>query len=333
MNKIEYIKNILMNKPMIPAKMLAQAYAPSNIALVKYWGKRHTELNLPVTSSLSISLANKGAFCKLSISDVKQHCYSLNGKDINQDSNFAKRLQAYLNLFIPADLFLQVETSSNIPIAAGLASSACGFAAITKALNELFNWQLDNKQLSMLARLGSGSAARSLWDGFVYWHAGKTDDGIDCYAELLPYSWPNLRVGLLLIDETEKMLSSREAMQFTMQTSPFYVNWPTQVDTALQQIIAALQAKDFNLFGQIAEANALAMHATMLTAWPPILYWQAETVTLMQKIWQLRKTGLPLYFTQDAGPNLKLLFLAEHEIQIKAQFPNLEIVKPFNKES
>lgn len=329
LTKENIVQLVLNNKPLKPVLNTAQAYAPANIALAKYWGKRNENLNLPFTSSLSLSLGNYGANTA-----VKEHTgqdrYVLN--DVEQDKNteFSQRLAAYLDLFRPhSDFHFLIETTSTVPIAAGVASSAAGFAALCLALNDFFGWHLSKEQLSILTRLGSGSAARSLWPGFVQWHAGIAEDGMDSYAEKLDYHWPELRMGLLLLSTEKKHTSSREAMQRTVRTSPFYNRWPQQVAHAVVNLRKAIQNQDFNCLGRTAEENALAMHATMLTAHPTICYWLPETLATMQKIWQLRESGISVYFTQDAGSNLKLLFLADQILMLSQLFPELIIIDPF----
>ena len=175
----------------------------------------------------------------------------------------------------------------------------------------------------MLARLGSGSAARSLWPGFVLWHRGERDDGMDSYADPLETVWPELRIGLLIEHSEAKAVSSRDAMNRTTQTSPFYKEWPTIVERDLQTMQAAIECKDFELLGETAERNALAMHATMMAAHPPVLYWQTSTVATIHQVWQLRDQGVPVYFTQDAGANLKLLYLENDEVMLNSYFPYL----------
>ena len=313
-----------------PMHTSASAYAPSNIALCKYWGKRDAMLNLPVTSSLSISLGNKGALTELTLSDEGADSVILNELPINWISPFGKRLLEYLNLFREgSDLHINIKIQTNIPIAAGLASSACGFASMIRALNQLFGWNLDERELSLLARLGSGSASRSIWQGFVEWHAGEREDGMDCYAEPLEEVWPELCVGLLVLTAGEKMIGSRDAMQRTVLTSPLYSAWPDKVKTDLPQLKEAIHSNDFELLGRTAESNALTMHATMMSSWPPICYFLPETIEAMQQIWQLRREGLPLYFTQDAGPNLKLLFLEKDKEIVQEYFPAVEVLQPF----
>lgn len=331
MKKSEVVSLILGDRAHCVAQNIsATSFAPTNIALCKYWGKRNSELNLPITSSLSISLADKGATTTVSITDQSQDRVTLNGEPIALASNFGKRLVAFLDLFRTShSLHFQIDIQVNIPLAAGLASSACGFASLVLALNILFNWQLTPEHLSILARLGSGSASRSIWSGFVEWEKGIDETGMDSHGKLLSETWPDLCVGLLLIDKAEKKLSSRDAMQRTIDTSKLYALWPDKVNEDLVKTQQAIHKKDFPLLGKTAESNALTMHAIMLSAWPPISYFLPETISAMHKIWELREQGAAIYFTQDAGPNLKLLFLSSDLALVKSHFPMVEVVRPF----
>jgi len=328
MKKIDIVKIFLAKQyGNSPQNKYGEAFAPANIALCKYWGKRDTELNLPVTSSLSISLGEKGVRTRIALSDDNHDQIKLNGNIVAPDTEFARRMIDFLNLFRnKANLYFTVDTKSNIPIEAGLASSAAGFAALIQALDKLFGWQLDKKQLSILARLGSGSACRSLWQGFVKWHAGTAEDGMDSFAESLPSAWPDLCMGILTISTTPKHISSREAMQRTVATSRYYKLWPDQVENDLRNLITAIKTHNFTLLGETAEANAIAMHALALTSNPAILYSIPKTIAMIEKIWRRRASGLNIYFTQDAGPNLILLFLQQDVDKIKHEFPELEVV-------
>ena len=303
-----------------------EAFAPSNIALCKYWGKRDAELNLPVNSSLSISLGKLGTRTIIKFAKNADRIY-LNGKPAPKA--FGARLSAYLDLFRKEGQFFEVRTRNNIPTAAGLASSASGFAALVKALAQLMNWKLNDRELSMLARVGSGSASRSLYDGFAVWHMGQRADGMDSYAESLDGAWPDLRVGILEVSKIRKKVGSTEGMNRTRETSELYRSWPAQAHCDYDELRTAIAAKDFPMLGKTAENNALAMHATMMAAWPPLCYWKPQSVSLMQKVWAAREEGLELYFTMDAGPNLKLLFLKENQAAVKKLFPRVQIVKPF----
>jgi len=332
--KFDIVRLILGERLHYPADLLAvSAFSATNIALCKYWGKRDSELNLPMTSSLSISLGDKGATTELSINQTKDKVI-VNNEEVNSHSTFYKRLIEFLDLFrVDRIIYFTIIIQVNIPIAAGLASSACGFAALVLALNKLFHWELNQKELSILARLGSGSACRSIEPGFVEWHKGIGLDGMDSYAEVLPDIWPELYIGLLIFNQQEKKISSREAMQRTIDTSALYPAWFDKATQDLINIKQAIHEKDFLKLGQTAESNALTMHALMLSAWPPISYCLPETIIAMQKIWELRKQGIPVYFTQDAGPHLKLLVLQKNKAEVESHFPWVEWVRVFDNVS
>jgi len=305
-----------------------KAFAPANIALCKYWGKRDKELNLPITSSLSVSLGALGTETVLSLTE-EQDIITLNGQRVDGAGSFARRLTEFLDLFRLPGRFFQVETINTIPTGAGLASSASGFAALVCALRELLQLNIDSKSLSILARLGSGSACRSLYNGFVEWRAGELTDGMDSYAEPLPDSWPEMRLGVVMLTEKEKPHSSRDAMNRTTETSLLYKQWPGKVEKDLLALKTAIREKDFALLGKTAESNALAMHATMLDAWPPVLYWLPETIAIFKHVWELREQNVEVYFTIDAGPNVKLLFLQSEIKRIEKVFKNVYIIAPF----
>ncbi len=305
----------------------AFAFAPSNIALAKYWGKRNQILNLPMNSSLSISLADKGANAQIKLSE-KAHQIIINKKILDCESPHTKRLNEYLSLF---NHYYQLELSVNIPLAAGLASSAAIFASIIQALNKLHQWQLSTRERSILARLGSGSACRSIETGFVEWNMGVEIDGMDSIARALSNKWPDLCVGLLVFDDKVKPISSTKGMQLTVETSPLYKAWPKAANKAVSSLKNAIADQDFNLLGQVAENNARAMHATMLSADPALIYSNETTLKTIKQLLQLRHQGLDVYFTQDAGPNLKLLFLHKDSNNIKQHFKDVEIIQPFNQ--
>ncbi|WP_028487090.1 diphosphomevalonate decarboxylase [Thiomicrorhabdus chilensis] len=315
-----------------PAKACGFGAAPVNIALSKYWGKRETTLNLPINGSVSISLPGLGTQTDLSLTEGQQDQIVLNDQLLEPHHPFAKRLSGFLDYFRPNDhTMFHVDTLNSVPTAAGLASSASGYAALVLALNDLFQWQLQPKKLSLLARLGSGSASRSLYPGFAIWHKGERDDGMDSYAEAIETSWPELCIGLLKIDIGEKSVGSTAGMQQTVNTCELYQTWPQQAEKDVLKIQQAITDKDFTLLGETAEHNALSMHATMIATWPPILYWQPESVAAMHTIWQLRQQGVTVYFTMDAGPNLKLLFLETQKPAIEQAFAELEVIQPFKE--
>lgn len=315
-----------------PAKSAGHAEAPANIALVKYWGKRDVELNLPLTSSVSISLANHGSTTRVTEAeeDGGKDRVILNQQAVATDSAFYHRLSKFLDHFRPhPKFFFEVNTSNNIPTASGLASSASGFAALVLALNDYFQWHATDKTLSLLARVGSGSACRSLWHGFVLWEGGEQDDGYDSFAKPLDSQWPDLRIAVVLNGAEEKSISSRKAMIQTHNTSPFAKLWPDCVAKDLEIVQQAIVNQNLALLGETAEANAEAMHALMLSARPAINYANTCTLNSKAKVQTLRNQGVAVYYTQDAGPHLKLIFASENEAAIRTAFPEAEVIAPF----
>lgn len=326
MNRQEVVDSILREKGEQPSEV-GSAFAPSNIALSKYWGKRDVELNLPFTSSISVSLGHRGAFTSIELGERDE--YWLNGRLVSKDSEFARRMHDYLNLFRKHGEHFVVRTKLNIPLSAGFASSACGFASLVLALNDLYGWQLSRRELSILARLGSGSACRSLHEGFVLWQAGVDADGWDSYGMPLEVVWPELCIGMLVIDSAPKAISSREAMLATVVSSPLYPRWVEQAAEDVQGIYNAIMQHNLVEMGEIAERNAMAMHAVIRSSVPPINYSSWETLQLIEQVQRIRQSGIPIYFTQDAGPNLQLIFASSQMEVLKQLFPNMEVVAPF----
>ncbi|MBR4189050.1 MAG: diphosphomevalonate decarboxylase [Kiritimatiellae bacterium] len=323
---------LLAGRPRVPAVAAAEAYAPANIALAKYWGKRDEALNLPTAPSLSVSLGPLGSHVRLSAAEpgAAHDGVSLNGAPLGPETAFARRASAWLDLVRPdPDFRFELQARNTVPTAAGFASSASGFAALAKAADALFGWNLPMESLSVLARLGSGSAARSLADGFVEWRAGERADGMDSFGVPLPERWPSLRVGACVLSSREKPVGSREGMRRSVSSCPFYGGWPGLVARDLAALRSAIANRDMALLGATAEANCLAMHALMLATRPPILYALPETLGTVRAVWAAREEGVPVWFTMDAGPNVKLLFEEAAEPAVRSRFPGATVVAPF----
>lgn len=322
-------KAILPDANQAQTQAKGSAFAPSNIALIKYWGKRNETLHLPVTNSLSVSLGHLGCHTVCGHSDSPELQVIHNKAPADPSSPLHQGILKYFHLLGLNPNHCQINIDMNIPMAAGVASSACGFAALICALNDWHGWGLNQRELSILARLGSGSACRSLWQGFVEWERGEREDGMDSYASPLTTQWDDLCVGIVQTSTESKPIGSREAMRQTMATSKLYQQWSAQVIKDLTNMKAALQKKDFEAFGSIAESNAIAMHATMLDATPPIDYSNELTKCVKEQILQLRQDGVLCYFTQDAGPNVKILFLKKDTTHIEQIFSKILIAHPF----
>ncbi|WP_174615450.1 diphosphomevalonate decarboxylase [Virgibacillus ihumii] len=297
--------------------MKATAKAHTNIALVKYWGKRDESLILPMNNSLSLTL--DGFYTTTSVefhNELTEDRFYLNDKAV-VDKQY-DRVSSFLSLIRNSagkdNLFAEVHSTNHVPTAAGFASSASGFAALAAASARALNLDIDDKALSALTRQGSGSACRSIYGGFVEWEKGTQADGSDSYAvPVAPADHWDIRVAAVVLSSNAKKVLSREGMKRTVETSPFYSSWVDSIPSDLKQIKAGIQNKDFEKVGSIAEMNCLKMHATTLAANPPFSYWHDTTMAVMHAVQELRESGIPAYFTIDAGPNVKVLYLPEDE--------------------
>lgn len=297
------------------------AIAHPNIALVKYWGKRDTALNLPATHSLSITLNKLETRTGIHFSDeLAADSVCLNDSPAN--AAFSQRVSRCLDNFrrlSGTNKFAQVTTVNNFPTSAGLASSASGFAALLTAANASLSNPLDKNQLAILARQASGSAGRSLFEGFVIQHRGEQEDGSDSLAEaLFPRDhWP-LEIVIAITSEQEKKIGSTEGMLHTAATAPYWQAWVDQSAADIQAATTAIREHDFSTLATISEASCLAMHAVMQSARPGLLYWNGATIELIHKVRDLRTTGTNVFFTIDAGPQLKAVCLPEDTDAVEA---------------
>ena len=304
--KSQYVSHILGAEYLRAAKVHeAESFMPSNIALVKYWGKRAGELNLPLVSSVSYALGDYGTRTKITIAD--QDVAIFNGVLLENTDKKYRDIFTFLDLFRTPEECFKVETSNNIPTAAGVASSASGYAALLNCIAKIKGWSISMRDKTLLARLGSGSAARSFWPGLVLWHKGEREDGMDSYAEPLDIA-PFFNMAVLILQKSEKAVSSRDAMKLSMQTSPLAPTWPVRQQEHLDIVLKALADQDFDMLGRTVEQNAILMHDVVHQSQPSISFDGAETIKWKQEVQALRKSGLPVYFTQDAGPNIKLIF-------------------------
>ncbi|QKK03280.1 MAG: diphosphomevalonate decarboxylase [Pseudomonadota bacterium] len=287
----------------------ATARAGANIALVKYWGKRDRRLNLPAAGSISVTLAGLETRTTV-IPDpaLKADCLLIDG-----DEQPVERVSAVLDLIraqAGIATFCRVESSNTFPTGAGLASSASGFAALVVAATHAFELEWPAARLSELARRGSGSAARSIFGGFVEMTAGEHADGSDAVARPLleAAEWP-LEVVVAVTDTASKAVSSRDGMYHTMHTSPFYPAWVASVPADLEAARDAIVRRDFERLAEVSEHSALKMHASMMAARPGLVYWNAATLAAMQRVREMRVSGCGVFFTIDAGPQLKAVCL------------------------
>lgn len=294
--------------------------ANANIALIKYWGKQDERLFLPTKSSLSFTLPKLITTTTVSISSSDRDEVLINQKkNPAAEKNIIRFLDIFRKLHNIKDHFV-VNSTNSFPTAAGLASSASGFAALARGLNELCKLNLSNKELSILARRGSGSACRSIHSGFVLWQKGKEACGSDSYAEKIFDSshWPEFRILVAIVDKKAKKIKSRLGMQQT-QLDDCYKEWIQKSEIRINEMITAIGQRDIDKVGKLAEEDCLEMHDCIKHADPPIDYWQEGTREIVQKIKKLRERGIPCYFTIDAGPNVKIITLEKYVETIKKE--------------
>ena len=300
--------------------MEATAKAHTNIALIKYWGKRQEELILPTNNSLSVTLDGLHTTTRAMFDEtLEKDAFYLNGEAV--EGAAYNRVVKFLDLLRHMNgsplLHAEIHSENAVPTAAGFASSASGFAALAAAASKALGMELDMPALSRLTRQGSGSACRSVYGGFVEWEKGELEDGTDSYAvQVAPENHWDLRIAAVVLTAKEKDVSSRVGMKRTVDTSIFYDGWLKGIPDDLKEIKTAIAEKNFEKLGSVSEANCLKMHATTLGATPPFTYWQDSTMAVMTTVQGLRKQGIPAYFTIDAGPNVKVLYLPEHETEV-----------------
>jgi diphosphomevalonate decarboxylase len=283
--------------------MRAIAKAQPNIALIKYWGKRDTSRNLPAVGSISITLAD--LYTTMSVdfdTSLGSDVLVVNGAD---NSSMLPRVSRCLSSVVGAErTHARIESEGNFPIAAGLASSASAFAALVVAADAAAGREYTRAQLASLAGQASGSAARSLLGGF----AELKNAGDDIVVSELcgPDDWP-LRVVVAVTATGPKPVGSTEAMEVSRNTSPFYDRWIEQQDADLVEARAAIAGRDFARLASVAEHNCLKMHSVMWGSRPPMIYWNSTTLACMQTIRELQSAGVAVFFTIDAGPQVKAI--------------------------
>lgn len=299
-----------------------KARAHTNIALIKYWGKADEKLIIPMNNSLSVSLEKFYTETEVTFdSDYQNDQFILNGEEANEKET--KKIQSYMDIVrevAGTNLHARIDSHNFVPTAAGLASSASAYAALAAACNEALQLRLTDKDLSRLARRGSGSASRSIFGGFAEWEKGHDDETSYAYSVDANHWEDDLSMIFVVINNQSKKVSSRSGMSLTRDTSRFYQYWLDHVDEDIAEVKRAMSSKDFKHLGEVIEANGLRMHATNLGAQPPFTYLVQESYDAMAIVHECREMGLPCYFTMDAGPNVKVLVEKKNKQAVIEQF-------------
>lgn len=291
----------------IYSKMKAVAQAQPNIALIKYWGKRDHDKNLPAVSSLSVTLDS--LWTKMSVefgAGSGADTLLVNGSPAPA---MEKRVSQCIDLVAGTErAAASIVSECNFPIGAGLASSASAFAALAVATAGACGKTHATQALAQLAGTSSGSAARSLYGGIVALTAG--DENIHVQPLLDQHEWP-MEVIVAVTEKREKPIGSGAAMIRGEQTSPFYPSWVERQDEDLETAKEAVLARDFECLAAISEHNCLKMHSVMWSSKPPIVYWNSATLSCLETIRSLQSAGHAVFFTIDAGPQVKAVCLPE----------------------
>jgi len=288
----------------------ATARANANIAFIKYWGNRDDRLRLPANSSLSMNLDGLHTVTTVTWdAALSEDSLTLNGQV--ETGAKLERVRRHLDAIrqrLGLDAHASVVSTNNFPTGAGIASSASSFAALTVAAVAAAGAQLSERELTTLARLGSGSAARSVPSGFVVWHAADRHE--DSYAESIagPDHWDLVDV-IAVVSYQHKEVGST-AGHTSAHTSELQATRVEHAPQRLAECKAALLERNFDAFAEIVERDSNLMHAVMMTSRPPLFYWHPVSLDIMTQVRRWRADGLPVCYTLDAGPNVHCICTA-----------------------
>src|SRR3989344_1661873 len=306
--------------------MKSTAIAPSNIAFIKYWGLKNEELRLPENGSISMCLSDLTTTTTVEFDEkyTKDEITINNEKEELAGSKAVKhldRIRKLANIEIKA----KVVTNNNFPTGTGLSSSASGFAALTVAASNAASLHLSEKELSILARQGSGSACRPIPDGFVEWLDGDTSESSYAHSLYKPDYW-NIADVVAVVSTGRKDVST-SAGQKLAASSPFFPIRKSHMKQKIKLCKELLAKKDFTKFGELIESEALEMHAIMLTSTPSLIYWTPGTLEIMKLVKKWRAEGLECYFAINTGQDIHVIVQEKHVDRLIKELKAVEQVK------
>lgn len=308
-------------------EMKITAIAPSNIAFIKYWGKQDEELKIPLNDSISMNLSNLTTTTTVHFSaSYPKDGMTINGKEGGEEGKRALKHVDFIRKTFQKKIPVKIVSQNSFPAGTGLSSSASGFAALTKAVVAALGLQLSEKAVSILARIGSGSAARSIPDGFVRWFAGSGTSDRSYAVSLHPPSFWDLADTVVIVSKRKKEVGSTGGQKLA-RTSIFMQPRLDSIGDKINRAIGFLEKKDFTRFGELVEKEALEMHAVMLTSNPPLVYLEPETVSLMKEVYAWRKSGLEVYYTLNTGQDIHLLSMKKDVPSLISRLENLDYVQ------
>jgi diphosphomevalonate decarboxylase len=304
----------------------ATAAAHPNIAFIKYWGNRDEKLRLPANPSLSMNLGGLATVTTVEFvegpndDEVVIGGEPQSGKAKERVSLHLEHIRARAGLQLRA----RVESHNSFPSGAGIASSASAFAALTVAGAAAAGLALSERELSALARLGSGSAARSIPAGFVEWQMGEVSEDSYAFSIAPPEHWALTDV-IAIVSQKHKAVSSTGGHAIA-GTSPLQAARAASASERLRRCREALLSRNFTTLADVVEADSNLMHAVMMTSTPPLFYWEPITLAVMRAIRHWRADGLPVCYTVDAGPNVHCLCPAEAAAEVERRLrQNLDV--------
>lgn len=305
----------------------ATAVAHPNIAFIKYWGNRDDALRLPANGSISMNLGMLETKTTVTFSsDLKMDKVAVNGSLLRSESfTRVSNFMGIIRALSGESRCAEIESQSNFPIGAGIASSAAAFAALAIAGSSAAGMTLSAPELSRLARLGSGSACRSIPAGFCEWLTGETDEESIAISIADETHW-QLTDLIAVVSAEHKKVGSTSG-HTGASTSPYQ---PTRVLTAPDRLMDcrnAILKRDFYPLAEISEKDSTMMHAVMMTQTPPLFYWHPVSLDIMKAVMAWREDGLPCFYTLDAGPNVHVICPSSAEFEFKDRLTKIEGIR------
>ncbi|OGK23663.1 diphosphomevalonate decarboxylase [Candidatus Roizmanbacteria bacterium RIFCSPHIGHO2_12_FULL_37_9b] len=286
--------------------MKATAIGPSNIAFIKYWGKKDENLRLPENGSISMNLSDLTTTTTVEfLQNLREDSVIIDGKAEKKKIERVSKQLDRVRKIAKFPYKAKVVSQNNFPSGTGLSSSASGLAALTLAASKSAGLNLSEKELSILARQGSGSACRSVPDGFVEWLEGNTSETSYAYS-LYPENYWDILDIVVVVSHDKKDISSTGGQKI-VATSSFYKVRLSNINKKIELCKKLLSEKNFPEFGKLIEAEALELHAIMLTSSPSLIYWLPGTIKIMKLVKKWRSEGLAVYFTVNTGQDVHLI--------------------------
>ncbi len=298
----------------------------ADLALIKYWGKKDEKLRLPENGSLSMVLSGLDTTTTVEFSDnlTKDEVIIQGESEPGESERVVEHLNRIRKL-AGVSTFAKVVSQNSFPKGTGLSSSGSGFASLTLAATKALGLSLSQKEQSILARQGSGTACRCVCGGFVEWKDGDSSQA--SYSETIyPADHWDLRDVIAVVDEGGKKVSSTQGHK-AAQSSIFFSARLSQIPSKIEKLKKIIGSKDFEAFGEMIEAEALEFHAILLTSKPPLMAWYPGTIEVMQAVAHLRSKGVPAYFSINTGFNIHVVTLPQYEAEVRKHIENLELVK------